>query len=62
MKTKLFTLVKLGNYGHATEAFYGTRADAEKRLDQLGAEKDILAVYLYGTETGGFINSVTPED
>lgn len=66
MTSHMHTIVLLGHAAHGTEYFYGTRDEAERRLDELiqdalrkfmgpRAGADIEAAYLYGPE--GLINS-----
>ncbi len=59
-----FTFVILRDNAFTTETWYGTRGNAELRLEELTGEKayGVLAVYLYGALTenyGGFISSIT---
>lgn len=58
MSNHTFTLILLTTNGYTTEVFYGSRTEAEKRMDTLIASAPVtLAVYLYGGEHGGFINA-----
>lgn len=55
-----FTLVTVTDEGFAVETMYCNRHYAERRMDARNTQlPKPIAVYLYGADVGGLINSIT---